>query len=546
MSQEVSVLKGTSIVSSLTLLSRLLGFIRDVLVARLFGSGAYADAFFVAFRIPNLLRSIFAEGALTSAFIPVFASEMKSSMEAARRTFRSINSLLLLSTCLLSLAGILFAPAIVRLFAPGFSASPEKFDLCVRLTQIMLPYIAFVSMISLLNGALNSVKVFGASALAQVIMNVVLIAGAILAAFFGARDAVLILAVSVIVGGLAQILAQIPALRRAGFSLLPCKSIFTPATRSVLKLMLPAILGATVYQISIFFNTMMASLISEGSVSWLFYADRLTQLPIGIFSIALASVLLPALSHAHADGDRSNFDTHLGNALRFSSFIMIPICTALGCLALPLVQLLFQRGQFTHDSSIQTAAAVQAYAFGLWSVSCHSMIVRAFVAQKDTLTSTLVGIASLILTVIFSLLLVGPLTETTGLLGRSLGGLQGLLSAMVPSPSLGHVGLALSSSLASLVALAIIAFRFHRGHSDFGWGGFGASTVKALIAAGGMGTLLTLLQRHFQSSGPAVILSLSVPIGALSYVAIGMLLKNSELRETFALLRRLISRRPAA
>ena len=320
-----SMVRGTGIVGSLTLVSRVLGFVRDMLVARLFGSGLYADTFFVAFRIPNLLRSLVAEGALTSAFVPVFASELKQGKEEAQSAFSSVMGLLLLTTALLSVVGIYLASTIVAFFAPGFGVGTEKFELCVLLTQVMLPYIMFVSVIALLNGALNSVKIFGSSALAQVVMNVVLILGAWAAMYLESRAGVIALAVSVMVGGAAHLVAQVPALSRSGFSLAPSLHVFTPVTRQLLKLMLPAVVGATVYQLTIFLNTVMASLLREGSVSWLFYADRLTQLPIGIFSIALASVLLPTLSQAHVEKNRELFVKNLIDAVRYTSFFMIPL-----------------------------------------------------------------------------------------------------------------------------------------------------------------------------------------------------------------------------
>ncbi|MBN8550410.1 MAG: murein biosynthesis integral membrane protein MurJ [Deltaproteobacteria bacterium] len=537
-----SVVRGTGIVGSLTLLSRLLGFIRDMLVARLFGSGLFADAYIVAFRIPNLLRSLVAEGALVSAFVPIFARELKHGHDQAQRAFSAVTGFLLLTTTALSILGIIFAPQIVSFFAPGFESDPEKFSLCVLLTRIMLPYIMCVSLVALLNGALNSVKIFGASALAQVVMNLVLIAGAWIAAWMGSRTGVIALSVSVIVGGVAQLLAQIPALRRSGFSLFPSREVFCSVTKQLVLLMFPAIIGATVYQLTIFLNTCMASLLPQGSVSWLFYADRLTQLPIGVFSIALASVLLPTLSQAHVDENKAAFTGNLMNALRYTSFIMIPVSCGLYMLARPLIEILFQRGRFDAVSTINTAFAVQAYAVGLWGMSCHSMIVRAFIAQRDTVTATLVGAFSLVLTFTLSLLLIGEISAQPGYIAEFILFCQQFLLKFLPVANLAHSGLALSSSIAATCAFVILSFLLHgRLNKEIAWKAFFITTLKSLLATAAMIYCLQLLTESIPSTW--ILLGLGIPGGALVYAAASFLLKSPELQETFALFLRLSKRR---
>lgn len=538
MEQRTSILRGTAIVSSLTLLSRLLGFVRDILVARLFGAGTFADAFFVAFRIPNLLRAIFAEGALTSAFVPVFSKELKRGDSHAQAALSSTASLLVFSTVSLSIIGAVFAPYIVTILAPGFSPIPEKFELCVLLTRIMLPYIVFVSLIALLNGVLNSVRIFGASALAQVVMNIVLIFGAWVAEYFDSRAAVIVLSISVIAGGIVQVLAQIPALRRSNFSLVLSRSLLSQPSRNVVKLMTPAIMGAAIYQLTIFLNTVMASLLQEGSVSWLFYADRITQLPIGIFSIALASVLLPSLSEAHVRNDQVTYASNLNNALRFTSFLIIPVSFGIIALAEPLVRILFERGQFSSFSTVQTAAAVQAYSLGLWGVSCHSMIVRGFAAREDTRTATIVGVFSLLATLVASLLLVGRFNVEHGILGQLLGSLQSTLLTFLPGWDLGHVGLALASSISSTLAFFILVSILGRGVSDFGeWR---AAAIRSFLASSVMALGVSDFVRRFP--GDDWVAVGSVPLGVIIYVLVSFLLKSPELRETFALMRRLIGR----
>lgn len=531
-----SLVRSTSIVSSLTLLSRILGFVREILVARLFGASLFSDAYFVALRIPNLLRSIFAEGALTSAFVPVFADQTAKGGTHAQDTLRAMNTLLVLATLLLSLLGIIFSREIVYFFAPGFLTSPERFELCVLLTQIMFPYIIFVSLVSLYNGALNSVQIFGASAWAQVWMNVVLIAGAYLAGWYEQKEAAIFLSISVIIGGLIQVLVQFPALYRAGFSFSFTQNFFTGAVRQVLYLMVPAIMGAAVYQITIFINTQLASLLEPGSVSWLSYADRLIQLPIGVFTIALASVLLPTLSISLSKGNEQEFRKGIIDALRYTSFIMIPTSVFLFGFAEPLIKVMFERGEFTAYATFKTAMAVQMYSIGLWAVSCHSMLVRVCNAQKDTRTPTFVGCLILISTLILSLMFMGELTHSPG----SSDWLMFIQQYIVfgSKLNLGHTGLSLASALTFYIAASILIVVIHRRTPGLNWGSFVHVSLYSWVAAGGA---LLGAQWLITEIGPfAVILRIAI-YTALFFIG-SFLLKVRELEETFALARRIIVR----
>lgn len=267
--KQISLLKGTSIVSSLTIVSRIFGFIRDLLVAKLFGAGFFADAFFVAFRIPNLLRSLAAEGALTSAFVPIFSSELEKGKDFAQQALKATGSLIVKFVSALCVLSIIFSPEIVSMIAPGFTKNQAQFELTVLLTRIMLPYLLFISLISMINGALNSVGIFGAASLSQIIVNLTLIIGALLAGFYQDYSAAIILAISVPLGGFASIILQIPFLKKASLYILPTGKAVTKVTKEILKLMLPAVFGAAVYQVGIFLNTALASVLSPGSVSWL-------------------------------------------------------------------------------------------------------------------------------------------------------------------------------------------------------------------------------------------------------------------------------------
>jgi len=526
------LLRGTAIVSLLTLLSRILGFVRDLLVARLLGASLFADAFFVAFRIPNLLRSFVAEGALTSAFTPVFADCVAQGKDHARHVFRKLSGFLFLVTVALGALLFSFAPEMVSLFAPGFLGDSEQFHLCVRLTQVMAPYIVCVSLIAMLNAALNTLQIFGTSAWAQVIMNIVLIVGALFAIPFAPQTATLILASSVLIGGIVQIAAQIPACSKAGLSLMPSFSIFCLEVRSVVTLMLPAILGASVYQLTIFIATVLASLISTGSVSWLFYADRVAQFPVGIFSIALASVLLPALANASAKADRSSFNRNIANSLRFTSFFILPMSAGIWALALPITQMLFERGEFTAESSLQTALALQALCLGLWATSCHSMIVRAFIARKDTVTPTLVGVASLTVNVIASLLLMGSITVNNSptKLVVFLGRLQrALIEATGVSGSMGHVGLALASSIAAFISLILVITFFCARIKSFPWRAFLIPCLRSTLAS--LVMVFCIQETIPLARNPGAACAMGISTGSLAFFIASWFLRSTELRD---------------
>lgn len=534
-----SILKGTSIVSSLTILSRGLGFIRDLLLARLFGAGLIADAFFVAFRIPNILRSFVAEGALTSAFVPVFTDQLKQGHQQARETIRSVTALLLLLTTALTLLGIAFAPEIIDLFAPGFINQAGKSELSSKLLQIMMPFIICVSIVAMLNGALNSVKIFGAAAFAQVAMNLALIAGALYASYLIEEQRAIAIALWVLIGGIMQIFVQLPALKRADFTLIPALTIITPATLRILKLLLPAILGAAIYQLTMFLNTVLASLLAPGSVAWLFYADRLVQLPIGVFSVALASVLLPALSNAASQNDQKLFVKSYIDALRYTTFIVLPLSVFMFSYADELVSLFFERGAFSALDSVKTAAALKAGAIGIWGVSCHSMTVRAFFARQDTRTPTIIGAVTLFIAFIAALLLMGKISFAhKAMLPQLVVSIQTTIASFLPLFEFSHAGLALASSIATTLSFCMAAFWLNQRERGLSWLPFLKSGYKCLISA----LIIWLLSLFLRSWDLGVLycLILAVPLSASGYIFSTYLLKTSELQETFSTFARVL------
>jgi putative peptidoglycan lipid II flippase len=546
-----SLFRGTAIVASLTLLSRILGFFREVLVARLFGASLIADTYFVALRIPNMLRSIFAEGALTSAFIPVFAERIKEGDTSAHKAFCSIATSLILVTSLFSIVGIYFAEAVVSFVAPGFTSNPEQFALAVKLTQIMFPYIICVSLITLFNGALNSLHIFGISALAQVVMNLVLIIGAYLAAYYEKTEAAYFLSYSVVFGGVLQVLTQMPALKKAGFPLLFLGNPFSKSTISVCVLMIPAVLGANLYQLTIFISTQLASSLEAGSVAWLSFADRFVQLPVGVITIALSSVLLPTLARTASENNSKEFNKALIDSLRFTVFLMIPTAVGIICFAPYLVSLLLERGAFDAHAALNTAYVARAYAIGLIPISLHALLIRALQAKKDTLTPTLIGCVTLFTTLIFCLLLIGPLPRYDE--GQiSVGFLQACLYNFLNSIGgepvvaattlyqLGAIGLALGSSLSMLCTAIFSGLIVAKRNPTLHWSPLWIATLKTSIctAIAALCSLPVIVRSLIPLSNTHSFEILRIVLFSLILFLGLKVLNSSEFKETFEKIRR--------
>lgn len=503
-------------------------------MARIFGAGLLSDIFFIAYRIPNLLRSFLGEGALSAAFVPVFAEDLHKNKQQALRTLESVSGLLLITTIILSVLGIIFADQIIILIAPGYLLDSREFNLCVSLVRITFPYIIFVSIIALINGALNNLKIYGASPLAQIAMNIVLIIGSLVASIYHPEQGIKILSATVILGGIVQVLIQFPALKKAGLLIQPAKTLLTKSSKKIMFLMLPALFGSAIYQIGVFINTMLASLLPAGSISWLFYADRISQLPIGILTIALASVLLPSLSASDAKGDKKQFAGDLNNSLRYISFLIIPTAFALLALAVPITRLVFERGSFNILDTMQTAKAIMAISFGLWGISCYTIISRAFLAQKDTLTPSLLGIASLIINICIALLTMGPVTPGKSYFWSSI---QTYLYSIFPQVNLTHSGLALASGLSVTIILFPAILLLQR-KSAWCLAPFLTAVYKSFFAATGMYIVLVVIKNLIFS--PLYILLISAPVSILIYSGILFFLKSQEIQETFSLIKRLI------
>jgi len=426
------VTRAAGVVGFFTFLSRILGLARDILIAKFFGSGMSADAFFVAFRIPNLLRRLFAEGSFSVSFIPVFSEYLQNRSKAeAFLLARVVLTFLVLILTVITILGIIFSPLIVRIIAPGFGGMGEKYALTVVLTRIMFPYIFLVSVLALFMGILNSLKHFAVPAMAPVFLNLSMIA-ALLFLLPYLRTPTVGLAIGVIVGGILQLAFQIPFLVGKGVSFVPKWNPGHPALKKIGILMVPTIFGSAIYQINQLVGTLLASLLREGSVSYLYYADRLVQFPLGVFAIAISTAVLPSLSREAAEGDLVRLKETLSHALRLTMFITIPAMVGLIVLREPIITLLFERGAFDSFTTIMTARALLYYSLGLWAFAALRVFVSAFYSLQDTKTPVKVAVVAMVANIVFSVILMRTPLE--------------------------HGGLALALSLASTLQLFMLIF----------------------------------------------------------------------------------------
>ncbi|MGB4547318.1 MAG: murein biosynthesis integral membrane protein MurJ [Syntrophales bacterium] len=454
--ENARVARAAGVVGTATMLSRVFGFLRDMVVAALFGAGFATDAFFVAFRIPNLLRRLFAEGSLTISFVPVFTEYLKTrsraeALELANVAFTVLSVILVI----VSIAGVLLSPLIVSLMAPGFVKTPDKHALTVFLTRIMFPYIFFISLVALCMGILNSFRHFASPALSPVILNITMILAALfLRGFF--EEPILALAVGVMVGGLLQLLFQLPFLGRLGVHLRPDPNFRHPGVKRIGLLMLPAVFGAAVYQINIFISTLLASFLPEGSVSYLYYADRLVELPLGVFAIAIGTAALPSFAEQATKGEFGEMKKTIAFSLRLMLFITIPAMIALIALRVPIISVLFERGEFDQRSTVLTAQALLCYAVGLWAFSTIRVVVAAFYALQDTKTPVRIAVVALIVNTVMSVLLMFPLK---------------------------HGGLALATSIASAVNVVTLSAILTRRIGPFLDRAFYRSVLKVFAAS---------------------------------------------------------------
>lgn len=458
----MNLLKALATVSGLTLVSRVLGLIREMLIANLFGAGLVTDAFNVAFRLPNLLRRLFAEGAFSQAFVPIIA-EYKSqrSEEETRDLVSHVCTMLGLVVFGVSILGVLFAPWVIHLTASGFSSQPDKFALTVELTRITFPYIFFQAMVAVSAGVLNTWNRFSIPAFTPTLLNLSSIGMMLFAAPYFDRP-VDSLAWGAFIGGVLQMAIQIPALARIGMLPRFSISLADPGVRRILKIMLPATLGVSVAQVSLLINQSFGSWLPDGSISWLNYADRLMEFPMGMLGAALGTILLPSLSKMKASGDSESFSAILDWGLRMACLLTAPSAVGMMILAVPLASTLFQHGAFLAADTLQTRQALLAYSVGLMGLICVKILAPAFYSRQDIRTPLKYALISLAST-------------------------QMLNAVFIFGLDLKHAGLALSISVAATLN-ATLLYRGLRKRQAFmpqaGWPPFLAKLGIALVVMG--------------------------------------------------------------
>ncbi len=457
------LLKSTGAVGGMTLVSRITGLVRDVVFAYVMGSGLVADAFFVAFRIPNFFRRIFGEGAFSQAFVPVFSEYRERHSADQTRAFTEhmagwLGVVLLGLTAL----GILAAPAVVAVIAPGFLDDPEQFALTVESLRITFPYLLFISLVAMSAGILNTCGHFAAPAATPILLNLSLIA----AAFWfvpGLGNAAIGLSCGVLLAGVLQLGFQLPFLRRVGHVPYPKLRPRNEGVTRVFKLMLPAIFGVSVAQINLLVNTLLASFLVTGSISWLYYSDRVMEFPLGVFGIALATVILPALSRLHARGEQEPFSHLMDWSLRWVFLIGVPASVGLIALAGPMMTTLFQYGATTPDDVRMMSKSLVAFAAGLLGFVLVKVLAPGFFARQDTRTPMRIAVMAMGVNIVLSLLLIVPLA---------------------------HVGLALAISVAAWVNAGLLYRKLWRQDIYRPLAGWGTHFGRVAAASAVMGAVL--------------------------------------------------------
>ncbi len=455
-----ALLKSTGIVSGMTSLSRVTGFVRDMVYAQMFGAGAGTDAFFVAFRIPNFLRRLFAEGAFSQAFVPVFSEYQTQRSRAELRELvdqvaGTLGAILLLITAI----GVLAAPVLILLFAPGFTADAGKYELTVQMLRITFPYLLFISLTAFAGGVLNSCGKFAIPAVTPVLLNLTMIAAALWLAP-RMEQPVVGLAWGVFVAGIIQLSFQVPFLRQVKLLPRPRWGWAAQGVRQVLNLMLPALFGSSVAQVNLLIDTVLASFLVSGSVSWLYYSDRLVEFPLGIFGVALGTVILPKLSRQHASAEADGFSQTLDWALRWALLIGVPATVALVILSGPILSALFQYGEFDARDVEMSTRSLMAFALGLVAFMLIKVLAPGFYARKDTRSPVKYGLIAMGANTALVLILIWPLA---------------------------HAGLALATSLAAFLNAGLLFLNLRRREiyqPRAGWAKFLAQLTIANLVLG--------------------------------------------------------------
>jgi putative peptidoglycan lipid II flippase len=501
----LSVAKSASVIGLATLLSRILGFIRDIIIARLFGVYIYAQAFVIAFKIPNLFRDFTGEGATNAAFVPVFSEyKLKRSKEEFWELANVVLNLMLVILMVITILGIIFSPLIVRMIAPGFTASVDKFAATVKLNRIIFPYVLLISLAAYSMGLLNSLKHFVVPAFAPCLLNISIIVFALL---FG--EGIKGLALGILVGGVLQLAVQIPVLYKKGFRLKRPKTLNHPGARAIGKLMLPRVLSSCIYQLNNFVDTIFGSLafiVGEGGVAVLYFSYRLIQFPLGIFSNALSQAILPTFSYQAASDERQKMKETLSFGLRAVFFVMLPSAVFFMVLALPLVTALFVGGKFDAYSANLTASALFFYSIGLSAYGANKILQSCFFSLKDTITPTKVSAVALVLNIVLNSVLMFPLKIA---------------------------GIALATSISGIITFGILFVLLMKKIGNFGFRDIVFSFLRILLASIGMGVVCYFCGRA--SDNKFLNLASGIISGAVSYIILCFIFRVSEMQQLWKL-----------
>ncbi len=522
MSENIKVAKAAGIVGSATAVSRVMGYIRDMVMSWAFGTGLAADAFYVAYRIPNLLRELLAEGSMSAAFIPVFTETLtKESKESALHLANAVFARLLVILIVLTGLGMIFAPYVVNVIAYGWvhkAGNADKFLLGVTLTRIMFPYLLFIGLAALAMGMLNSLRYFLTPALSPVMLNVMTISAIVLSIRFMAQP-ILGVAVGVVLGGMCQFLIQVPGLQKQGMRMRPEFKPSHPGVKKIGRLILPVFLSSSVNQLNIFVTTIFASFLATGSITSLFYGMRFIHFPLGIFGIAIATAVLPSMSAQAARREMTEFRETFSFGLRLVFFVMFPAMAGLIALRVPIVNLLLEHGRFDHNSTQSVALALLCYAVGLWAFAGVRIVVQAFYALQDTRTPVVIALLAFCTNIALSAL-------------------------FVFKTSLAHGGLALAVSLAAMLNISLLTIQLRKKIGRIDAGRILRSLVKiipASLAIGVIGwwvSLNPLWQQRGHSLSKIGLLGGGIVASVCFYLGAMWLLRSEELGFLWGIVRK--------
>jgi putative peptidoglycan lipid II flippase len=521
MSENVKVAKAAGIVGSATAVSRVMGYVRDMVMSWFFGTSALADAFYVAYRIPNLLRELLAEGSMSAAFIPIFTETLtKGTKEEAKQLANAVFARLLVILLIVTGLGILFAPLVVKAIAPGWirNARDNEILLAVSLTRIMFPYLLFIGLAALTMGMLNSMRAFLMPALSPVMLNVMVIASVLTLAPF-MPSPIMGAAVGVMLGGMCQFLIQVPGLRKRGMMPTPRFRPSHPAVPRIGRLAVPIVVSSSVTQVNILIGTILASFLPTGSISYLYYAMRFIQFPLGIFGVSVATAVLPTLSTQAARGEMKEFRETVSQGLRLVFFIMFPAIAGIIAFRLPIVNVLLQHGEFSRSSTLGTATALLYYAVGLWAFAGVRIISQAFYSLQDTRTPVKIAIIAVLTNISLSAL-------------------------FVFRTPLAHGGLALATSLAAMLNVGLLTIRLRKKIGRIDASRIARSLMKIIPASIAMGVIGWLISRDpvwghgGRSLYKIALLGGGMAISILFYAGAMWALKSEELHFVWGIMQR--------